>query len=128
MAMEALSTAEPLRLELERTREPVAERARLARTWRQRMVGLLAHRRLPVDEALMFPRCNSIHTVGMRFPIDAIFVDRGWRVVAVREGVAPGRLMLPVWRAWGVVEAAAGTVQRVGLRVGDRLVVIAGTT
>jgi uncharacterized membrane protein (UPF0127 family) len=91
------------------------------------MVGLLARRELPADEALVFPNCASIHTVGMRFPIDVIVVDREWRVVALRERLVPGRVVLPVWRAWGVVEAACGTLKRVGLRVGDRLVVVDGT-
>lgn len=91
------------------------------------MVGLLRHRELPADEALVFPACNSIHTVGMRFPIDVVMVDREWRVVALRERLVPGRVVLPVRRAWGVVEASCGTLKRVGLRVGDQLVVIAGT-
>ena len=116
-----------VRLEIERTRAVVAERAQVARTWRQRMVGLLAHRRLPAEEALVFPACTSIHTFGMRFPIDVIVVDREWRVVALRECLAPGRLVLPVRRAWGMVEAACGTLKRVGLKMGDRLVVIDAT-
>ena len=117
-----------LRLEVERTQAVVAERAQVARTWRQRMVGLLAHRRLPADEALVFPACASIHTFGMRFPIDMIVVDREWRVVALREGLAPGRVVWPIWRAWGVVEASCGTLKRAGLKVGDQLVLIDGTS
>ena len=88
------------------------------------MVGLLAHQRLPADEALIFPACTSIHTFGMRFPIDVIVVDHEWRVVALRECLMPGRLMLPVRRAWGIVEAACGTLKRVGLRMGDHIVAI----
>ena len=91
------------------------------------MVGLLGHAHLAEGEALIFPRCNSIHTVGMRFPIDVIVVDRKWRVVALRECLAPGQLMLPVRRAWGIVEAAAGTSNRCGLLVGDTLL-RSGTT
>src|SRR3989338_5620498 len=118
----------PWRLAVEGTGELVARKARVARTWRQRMVGLLARSTLPADEALIFPACASIHTVGMRFPIDVIFVDRDWRVVAVRERLGPGCLMLPVRRAWGVIEAACGTLERAGLKVGDRLEVISVTS
>ena len=113
-----------LRIELARTHEPVAERVQVARTWRARMVGLLAHRALPAGEALFFPACNSIHMLGMRFAIDAIFVSRDWRVVAVREGLSPGQLVLPVWRAWGVLEVSCGTAERVGLKSGDQLEVV----
>ena len=85
------------------------------------MVGLLGRRALPDGEALVFERCRAIHTVGMRFPIDVVFVDRGWRVVAMRHAVGPGRLVRPVWRAWGVIELTAGSLARAGLEVGDQL-------
>ncbi len=85
------------------------------------MVGLLGHARLADGEALIFEGCNSIHTVGMRFAIDVVFVDRQWTVVALREALAPGRLIAPVWNAWGVIEAAAGASKRCGLQVGDTL-------
>ncbi len=114
----------PWRLTIERTGQVLAGKARVARTWRQRMVGLLAHRQLAAEEALIFPSCTSIHTFGMRFPIDVIVVDREWRVVALRECLAPGRVVWPVWRAWGVVEAPCGTLNRAGLRMGDQIVVI----
>lgn len=103
------------------TRQAVAERATIAQTWPARLVGLLGCDTLPEGEALFFPSCSSIHTWGMRFAIDAIFVDRRWRVVSLRAGVRPWRVVWPVWGAWGVVEVAAGTLGRIGLKVGDQL-------
>ena len=99
----------------------LARHARVAASWLARMVGLLGRRELPQGEALVFPACNSIHTFGMRFPIDVLFVDRGWRVVAVRETLPPGRMVWPIWKAWGVVELPSGTLSRVGVAVGDQL-------
>ena len=104
-----------------RTGAMLAARAGEARTPIQRMVGLLGHSRLADGEALFFPRCHSIHTWGMRFPIDVVFVDRAWTVVALKERIGPWRIVLPVWPAWGVVELAEGAIERAGLRVGDRL-------
>ena len=112
-----------MRLHVQGTGVPVAERAQHARTWRERMVGLLAHERLSADEALIFEGCSSIHTFGMRFAIDVIFVDRQWRVVALREHLSPGRFVLPVRQAWGVVETACGTLQRTGIDVGDTIII-----
>ena len=103
------------------TRRAVAERATIAQTWPARLVGLLGCDTLPAGEALIFPSCRSIHTWGMRFAIDAIFVDRRWRVVSLRSGVRPWRVVWPIWGAWGVVEVAAGTLGRIGLKVGDQL-------
>lgn len=104
-----------------RTRQLVASQAHWARSWRQRTVGLLGHRTLASGEALIFPRCRAIHTIGMRFPIDAIFVDHAWHVVALKPDLHPGQVMWPVWKAWAVIEAAAGTIARTGIGIGDPL-------
>jgi len=64
----------------------------------------------------------------MQFPIDAVFVDRAFRVVALREDLSPGRIVSPVWKAWGVVEMAAGSLARVRLAVGDQLHLVSETT
>ena len=104
-----------------RTQRPLARRAEIARSVLQRMVGLLGRSMLEESEALIFPACRSIHTWGMRFPIDVIFVDRAWRVVALRPKLSPGRLVFPVWKAWGVVEMAPGTLEKIPLEVGDQL-------
>ena len=106
---------------VERTHAPLASRARMALDALSRVKGLLGRDSLPEGEALVFPECHSIHTIGMRFPIDAVFVDRRWRVVALRPRLGPGQLVFPVWSAWGVVEMAPGTLERVALQVGDQL-------
>ena len=102
-------------------RQVVASRTEVARGVLNRAVGLLKYRTMPEGLALIFPGCHSVHTVGMRFPIDLIFVDRAWTVVYTEPEVKPGRLIFPVRRAWGVVEAAAGTIRKIGLTAGDRL-------
>ena len=112
---------EMFQLMVQRTGRPLASKARMALDPISRVKGLLGRDSLPEDEALVFPECHSIHTIGMRFPIDAIFVDRLWRVVALRPRLEPGRLVFPVWRAWGVVEMAQGALERFPLQVGDQL-------
>ncbi len=110
----------PWTILVERTHIPLATRATAARTLGERLKGLLGRERLPEGEALIFPGCSSIHTIGMRFPIDAIFVDRDWRVVALHS-VRPWRVVLPVRKAWGVVETPPGTIAQAQVAVGDRL-------
>ena len=98
-----------------------ARRVVIARSWLQRMVGLLSRKSLSEDEGLVIPQCRCIHTFGMRFPIDVICINRQWRVVALREHVGPWRIVGPVWQAWGVVELQAGQVSRLAIHVGDEL-------
>ena len=102
-------------------REVVASHAAVARSAIDRAVGLLKYRAMPQEMALIFPECSSVHTVGMRFAIDLIFINRAWRVVRAEPKVGPGRLIFPVRDAWAVVEVAAGTIRRLGLAVGDVL-------
>ena len=111
----------PWTILVERTHIPLATRATVARTLSERLTGLLGRAQLPAGEALMFPVCSSIHTIGMRFPIDAIFVDRDWRVVALKSQVRPWRVVLPVRKAWAVVETPAGTIAQTRVAIGDRL-------
>lgn len=85
------------------------------------MVGLLGRPGLAEGDGLVFPRCQGIHTIGMRFPIDAVFVDRTWRVVALRPYLTPGRLGVWVWKAWGVIELPQGAIARTPVLVGDQL-------
>jgi uncharacterized protein len=79
-----------------------------ATTRKVRMKGLAKLDSLPATLALHFPRCRSIHTFTMRFPLDLIWLDRRGRVVRVDRDVPPRRLKNCL-RASSVVEANAGT-------------------
>jgi uncharacterized protein len=81
----------------------------------------MGRRHLPAGEGLLIRPCGSIHMFFMRFPIDAVFVDREMRVVGVAPRLLPWRI---AWRrrAHAVFELAAGEAEHRGVRVGDLLV------
>jgi uncharacterized protein len=85
---------------------------------RARSRGLLG--RDGVDGALLLRPCRSVHTVGMRFPIDVAFCDDELRVLRVVT-MPRHRLSRLVWRSRAVIEAEAGAFARWGLRPGDQL-------
>lgn len=62
---------------------------REARGRRARLLGL-ARLAAPPDEPLFLPRCRSVHTYGMRFPLDLLWLGREGEVVRVDRGVPPG--------------------------------------
>ena len=64
----------------------VAERVKRADTFATRLVGLLGRAGLQEDEGLWISPCRGIHTMGMRFAIDALFLDETHRVVGIRDG------------------------------------------
>ena len=83
--------------------------------------GLLGRAGLAPGHALWLAPCRSIHTVGMRFAIDVVFLDQACRVVKVASGLVPWRLTWGGWRAHGALEFAAGEAARLGLTAGQRL-------
>ena len=75
-------------------RDAGGPRVFVACSFRARLLGLALLKEMPADCALLLPGCSSIHTFGMRFPIDVIFLDRQGRVLRVDRCVGPGRVLL----------------------------------
>ena len=82
------------------------------------MRGLLGRDGLAPGHAMLLERARSVHTFGMRFPIDVAYLDRDGTVLKTVR-MRPHRLGLPVPRARLVVEAEAGAFGRWGIHVGD---------
>lgn len=105
----------------ETSRTVVAERVKRADTYLGRLVGLMGRRGLDEGEALWIAPCHGIHTMWMRFAIDAVFLDRELRVVAVREEVSPWRATGFIKEATSVLELEAGGARRAGVAVGNQM-------
>jgi uncharacterized membrane protein (UPF0127 family) len=78
---------------------------------RSRTLGLARLDGLAPGHALLIDRCRSVHTAGMRFALDLVWLDGAGAVVRVDHAVAPRRLRTCL-RARSVVEAAAGCGDR----------------
>ncbi len=87
----------------------------------RRLVGLLGKRSLAPGRGLFIVPSQAIHTVGMAFPIDVVFVDKRYSVLGVREAVRPFRVTRVFWKASGVLELPAGTIRESRTEVGDQL-------
>lgn len=75
----------------------------MAVTLLSRLLGLALLRTERAGEGLVIPRCRSVHTFGMRFPIHVVFCDAGLVPLSVRGAVRPNRV-LRERRAEAVVE------------------------
>ncbi len=90
----------------------------VARTRSDRRRGLLG--RDDLTGALLIERCRCVHTIGMSFDIDVLFLDGQRRVVDLVR-MPPGRIGRPRLSARSVIETRAGACERWGLAVGDTL-------
>jgi uncharacterized protein len=84
----------------------------VARSLRMRLLGLALRRRPPPDQGLLIPRCRSVHTFGMRFALDLVWLDGDGGVLAVERGVGPRRVRTRRG-ARAVIEVPAGEGARV---------------
>lgn len=97
--------------------------ARVADTWWSRMRGLLLRRPLAEDgsEALLLSPCAAIHTIGMAYAIDIVFLASTGEVLAIHENVVPWRTRSQNG-AHSTLEFHAGAIRRLAIASGDRLV------
>ncbi len=107
-----------------RTRESfMSLDTRVADTHLSRLRGLIGRTHMGPDEGLWLVPCQGIHTIGLFFPIDVIYLGVGGEVVHVMENVNPFRLT-PIRRnAHSVLEFPIRTVHESQTRVGDEIVI-----
>ena len=104
-----------------RTRQRVlAERADIADTSAKRRTGLLKHAGLARGEGLWIAPCEGVHTFGMKFPIDVVFLSRKKKVLKVRPNMVRRRISLSL-RAHSVLELPVGMLEETGTVAGDEL-------
>lgn len=89
-----------------------------------RMRGLIGKRNLKEDEGLLLAPCNAVHMMFMRFPIDVIFLDKDFVVVKIMDNLRPWRTSPIVRGAIQVVELGAGSAEKKGINIGDKLSLI----
>ncbi len=94
--------------------------ARIADTFFNRLKGLLGSKNLDQGQGLIIRPCNSIHTIGMKYDIDVIFIDERDYVVKISKAIRAGRFAVCQKSAY-VLELPAGTISRTGTKVGDKI-------
>ena len=101
----------------------LVKRLAVADRFLSRMKGLLGRSRLSQDEALLIIPCKGVHTFGMRFAIDVLFLDKEQQVIALISGLMPNRLTKIYASASSVLELPSGMLEMHGVCVGDRLII-----
>lgn len=95
------------------------DNVKIADSFSTRLKGLLGKSGLEPGEGLVIKPCNSIHTFGMKFPIDVAFVDKDNMVVHIMDNIPKGKMSPIIKGAKYVIEARAGEFKDRNLEVGD---------
>ena len=101
------ASAHPYRFRRLPTAEVVSRRVPVAVTLLSRLLGLSLLRPGRAGQGLLIPGCRSVHTFGMRFALDVVFLDRARRPISTRRAV-PRNRFVGDRRAAEVLELPAG--------------------
>ena len=88
-----------------------------------RLKGLLGRLRLRTSEGLWTVPSQGVHTVGLAFPIDVIYIDSAYRVIHLVENLSPFRLAPLKTQAHSVLQLAARAIHASRTQLGDQLII-----
>lgn len=88
-----------------------------------RLRGLIGKMRLRSDEALWIVPSRGIHTIGLMFPIDVVYLDASLRVLGIIENLGPLRITPIRWQCASVLELPPRSIYGSGTQVGDQLLI-----
>ena len=98
----------------------LATKVRKADNFFTRLVGLLKRTNLGPEEALWLMPSRGIHTIGMKFPIDIVFLNKSHHVVGLMAGLAPYRISAVHFNGYSVLELPNGTIKKSRTEIGDQ--------
>jgi len=89
-----------------------------------RLRGLLGRWSLRNDEGLWVVPSSGIHTIGLFFPIDVIYLDASGRVVHLIEHLKPFRIAPLRMHSDSVLELPTRTIYSSNTQIGDQLLIL----
>ncbi len=91
--------------------------------WRMRLCGMIGRRFVSGElDAMVFPRCNCVHSIGMTVALDLLFLDVESTVTGMKENYPPWALFPCGCRKAAVtIELPAGTLRRTHTKIGDKI-------
>ena len=99
----------------------IGDRIAVADTSFARIVGLLGKHGLDAGKGLWIKPSSGVHTIGMKFPIDVIGLNKSHRVVKLWRCLAPYRITSVSLKLRSVVELSPGRITECGVELGDFL-------
>lgn len=92
----------------------------LAKSFFTRLRGLLGRKRLTDNQGILIQPCRQVHTIGMAFPIDVIFISRKGVIVKIVSGLKPFS-RASAKSAFYTLEVSSGMAAKLQLTEGDQL-------
>jgi uncharacterized membrane protein (UPF0127 family) len=101
----------------------IGDRVHIASTSKTRMVGLLGKQGIDAGEGLWIKPSSGVHTIGMKFTIDVVGLDKNNKVIKLWKELVPWRLTSVHWTMKSVLELPAGRIDECNIHLGDTLTI-----
>lgn len=102
----------------------IADNIAIAESFFKRLTGLLRHKKLEAGEGMLICPCSQVHTYGMKFSIDVIFLAKDNHIIQIEQAMAPGKMSKLITNSRHVLELQAGAAAQNGLQCGDQLTIL----
>ena len=99
----------------------IADKIKIANNPITRTIGLLNKSKLNKGEGLLIVPCNGIHSFGMRFNFDAVFLGKDNKVQHLIKDMRPWRVSSIIKGAYKVLELPSGTIDDSKIDINDIL-------
>ena len=109
-----------LQTEEMRTQKKPPLQIEVADSFFTRFLGLMGRKKLPAGHGLLLAPCSSIHMSFMRFAIDAVYIDKDYRILKIVHHLRPWLGFSWCQGAWGVIELNAGAADFSRLQTGEQ--------
>jgi len=86
----------------------------------KRAKGLLGKSSMTNEEGVLFYHCSSIHMIGMKFPIDVVYLNNSLEIVKLVESIKPWQVSF-CHSAVHTLELASGSISKSKLKLGEKL-------
>jgi uncharacterized protein len=110
-------------LSKQKTKELLIENVILASSFSKRLFGLILEPRLDAHTCFFIDHCSSIHTVGMRYSLDVIFLGRKGKIIKIFEKIPPFRFTPFIKNAKKAIELYPGTIRTKKIRLQEHIVI-----
>ncbi len=100
------------------------QRVTVAGNFFARLVGLLGTVKPDPQKAFYIDPCMGLHTLGMKYPIDVVFLNSERKVIKLLPNLSPNRITRIMLSAKCAIELPPNTLSRDLFQIGDQLKII----
>lgn len=99
----------------------IAGSVRMANTFMERLKGLLFEKELHEEQGLLINPCNQVHTIGMKFNIDVVFLAKSGEVIHIEREMTPGKVSPFIKHCHQILELKEGIIEKKCIIIGKRI-------